>query len=174
MSEARRAGGVVLGDLDADSGLRTLLAALEFFPAARIAVIGEVADVASLGAHPQLSLAGALEGHALRRRLQRAAYLVVPASDGELRPLVDAFANGLAVIAPEEGLAADLIEPGRNGLLYEPGSARDLARRLAWAEAFAEKIRQMGECARADYRARFIAHWSYRKLYGEQRRSARA
>ena len=66
------------------------------------------------------------------------------------------------------------IEPGRNGLLFEPGSARELARELMWAEAFPEKVRQMGECARADYLARFISHWSYPTLFGERRRSARA
>jgi hypothetical protein len=34
-------------------------------------------------------------------------------------------------------------------------------------------MRQMGECARADYEARFIATWSYPTLFGERRRSAR-
>ena len=89
------------------------------------------------------------------------------------RPLIEAFANGVPVIASRVGLAAELIEPGRNGLLFEPGSARELARRLAWADAFPEKMRQMGECARADYQARFIAEWSYQTLFGERRRSAR-
>jgi glycosyltransferase involved in cell wall biosynthesis len=101
---------------------------------------------------------------------------VLPGCNGEPLPraLIEAFANGLAVIAPQEGAAAELIEPGRNGLLFTPGSARALARRLAWAEAFAERMRQMGECARADYLARFIADWSYQRLYGERRRFARA
>ena len=78
------------------------------------------------------------------------------------------------MIASRIGALADLIEPGRNGLLFEPGSARDLARRLAWADAFAEKMRQMGECARADYQARFMAAWSYQTLFRERRRSERA
>lgn len=68
---------------------------------------------------------------------------------------------------------AEIVEPGRNGLLFEPGSARDLARRLAWAEAFPEKMRQMGECAKADYQARFLADWSYQRLFGERRRAER-
>ena len=66
---------------------------------------------------------------------------------------------------------AELIEPGRNGLLFEPGSASELARRLAWAEAFPEKMRQMGECAQADYHARFVADWGWQKLYGERRKN---
>jgi hypothetical protein len=30
-------------------------------------------------------------------------------------------------------------------------------------------MRQMGECAQADYQARFVAHWNWRRLYGERR-----
>ena len=101
--------------------------------------------------------------------------VITPGQHGDMsRTLIAAFAHGLAAIAPREGACAELVEPGRNGLLYEPGSAGELARRVAWAEAFPERMRQMGECARADYRARFIAEWSYPKLFGERRRSARA
>jgi hypothetical protein len=34
-------------------------------------------------------------------------------------------------------------------------------------------MRQMGECAKADYLARFCAHWSYQRLFGERRKAAR-
>ena len=155
MREARRAGGVCLGS-PSDRAQTMLDAARALFPGARIELVS-------------------LEGEELQERLEQAAYLVLPElGDGPLpRELIDGFANGLPVIAPDEGAAAGLIEPGRNGLLDPPGSARSLARRLAWAEAFPERMRQMGECARADYLARFIADWSYRKLYGERRRSTR-
>jgi glycosyltransferase involved in cell wall biosynthesis len=108
--------------------------------------------------------------------MRGAAYLVMPSLAYEAlpRPLVEAFSNALPVVASRQGALAELIEPGRNGLLFEPGSARDHARRLAWAEAFPEKMRQMGECARADYESRFIGDWSYPKLFGDRRRSIRA
>jgi len=155
MREPRRAGGVCLGPVG-ESARAMLDEALALFPGARIELVS-------------------LEGEELQARLEQAAYLVLPELGEERLPreLIDGFANGLPVIAPDDGAAAELIEPGRNGLLYEPGSARSLARRLAWAEAFPEKMRQMGECARADYLARFIAEWSYGKLYGERRRSER-
>jgi glycosyltransferase involved in cell wall biosynthesis len=89
------------------------------------------------------------------------------------RALIEAFANALPVIAPRDGACLELVEPGRNGLVFEPRSARSLARRLAWAEAFPERMRQMGECAKADYQARFVAHWSYPRLFGERRRAVR-
>jgi len=149
-----------VGDLAAESGVATLREALNLAPAARVEMI-ERAD---------------LDPEDLQARLQSAAYLVLPTTtdDPMPRPLVEAFANGVPVIASRIGERAELVEPGRNGLLFEAGSARDLARHLMWAEAFPEKMRQMGECARADYLARFISRWSYPTLFGERRRSARA
>ena len=159
MSESR-AGGLFVGPPTIESGIATLVEALDLFPGARVEVI-------SLGVPTRADV------HA---KMRRAAYLVLPSLSYEATPraLVEAFAHGLPVIASRLGSLAELIEPGRNGLLFEPGSARDLARRLAWAEAFPEKMRQMGLCARADYDARFGAEWGWQRLYGERRRSARA
>src|SRR4051812_32624258 len=182
-----RYGGIFVGPLTAEAGIGTLVEALDLFPGARIEVVGSGPEGLRLADHPQVRLAGDLKGDDLQGRLQAAAYPLLPmlvyrqdAIAGQdaiahpmPRPLVEAFANGTPVIASRVGSLADLIEPGRNGLLFEPGSARDLARRLAWAEAFPEKMRQMGECARADYQARFLADWSHQKLFGERRKSAR-
>ena len=157
--EPQRTGGVFISDLSAESGAATLIEALDLYPGAYIEFLNR----------------DQLDGEALQERLSLAAYLVLPSLSYEPmpRPLVEAFANGVPVIGSHAGALAELIEPGRNGLLFEPGSARDLARRLAWADAFPEKMRQMGECARADYQARFIGDWGYQKLFGERRRSAR-
>jgi glycosyltransferase involved in cell wall biosynthesis len=159
MSEPRRSGGLFIGDPAADSGAGILKDALALAPWARIELVEREA----------------VDGDELSSRLGAAAYLVLPtlSYDPMPRPVVEAFAHAVPVIASRIGSLAELIEPGRNGLLFEPGSARDLARSLAWAEAFPEKMRQMGECARADYRARFISHYSYPTLFGERRRSAR-
>jgi glycosyltransferase involved in cell wall biosynthesis len=175
MANKARSGGIFVGALTAEAGVGTLIEALDLFPGAQIEVIGSGPEGVRLAQHPQVRLAGNLRGDELRARLEAAAYLVLPtlSYDPLPRPLVEAFANGTPVVASRVGSAAELIEPGRNGLLFEAGSARDLARRLAWAEAFPEKMRQMGECARADYRARFIQTFSYRTLFGERRRTAR-
>ena len=102
--ETERAGGVCLG-----SPSELLDEALALFPGACVERIY-------------------LEGEELQARLEQAAYLVLPELDSDPLPreLIDGFANGLPVIAPDEGAAAELVEPGRNGLLFEPGSARDL------------------------------------------------
>jgi glycosyltransferase involved in cell wall biosynthesis len=167
--------GLFVGRLVAESGIATLAEALELFPGARIDVIGAGPDEALLAGNPNVRVLGRVGPAQVQERMRAASYLVLPSLSYDTMPrqLVEAFANGLPVIASRIGLLAELIEPGRNGLLFEPGSGRDLARRLAWAEAFPEKMRQMGQCARADYEARFIADWSYQRLFGERRRAAR-
>ena len=153
-----RNGGLFVGRLEARAGAGTLYEALDLYTAARVDIVG--AGVSSVE---------------LRRRMQRCAYLVLPglSYDAEPQALVMAFAEAVPVIASRIAAFTELVEPGRNGLLFEPGSPRALARSLAWAEAFPEKMRQMGECAQADYKARFVADWNWRRLYGERRRQAR-
>ena len=152
-----RRGGVFIGALNSENGARTLFTALDLFRGARVEIVSPRAPRAEV-----------------RERMARAAYLVMPGAGygAQPRPLVEAFANALPVIGSRD--LSELIEPGRNGLLFETGSARDLARRLAWAEAFPAKMRQMGEWSQADYHARFGADWSYQRLFGERRRHARA
>ena len=170
-----RRGGLYVGRLAAENGIGTLAEALDLFPGARVEVIGSGADEARLAGHPRVRMLGRIGPAEVQERMRSAAYLVLPSLFYEAlpRPLIEAFANALPVIASRVGRLAEMVEPGRNGLLFEPGSARDLARRLAWAEAFPEKMRQMGECAKADYTARFLADWSYQRLFGERRRAAR-
>ena len=153
-----RRGGLFVGGFEAEAGAAVLMEALGLYPGARV----EMAPVGVSGAE-------------LRRRTQRCAFVVLPGLiyEGEPQALVMAFAEAVPVIASRLPVFVELVEPGRNGLLFEAGSSRDLARRLAWAEAFPEKMRQMGECARADYEARFVADWSHQKLFGERRRAAR-
>jgi glycosyltransferase involved in cell wall biosynthesis len=173
---AARSGGLFVGPLVAESGIGLLIEALDRFPGARIDVIGAGPQEALLQMHSRVRVLGRAGPGEVQERMRRAAYLIMPSLNCEdtPRPLIEAFANGLPVIASRLGSLAEMIEPGRNGLLFDPGSARDLARRMAWAEAFPEKMRQMGECARADYQARFVADWSYQRLFGERRRQARA
>jgi glycosyltransferase involved in cell wall biosynthesis len=172
---APRSGGLFVGRLVVESGLGTLLEALELFPGARVDVIGAGPEENRLAEHPRARLLGRVNPAEVQERMRCAAYLVLPSLSYEAlpRPLIEAYANALPVIASRLGTLSELVEPGRNGLLFEPGSGRDLARRLAWAEAFPEKMRQMGECARADYETRFVADWGYQRLFGERRVSAR-
>ena len=151
-----RSGGLFVGRLDAKSGIATLAEALDLFPGAHVEVVGTGPGKAS---SPAIRACGC-SGRSGRRKC-RTGCAGPPTSFFPASPMSSCRGRSsgvrarLAAIASRVEQLAEMVEPGRNGLLFEPGSARELARRLAWAEAFPERMRQMGVCAKADYLARF-------------------
>jgi glycosyltransferase involved in cell wall biosynthesis len=71
-----------------------------------------------------------------RRVLATADALVVASEDEPFAmAMLEAQAAGVPVIAADSGGAADLVEPGRNGELFQTGDATDLARAVQrWHE----------------------------------------
>ena len=80
------------------------------------------------------------------------------------RTLVEAYANGLPVIASRLGALPELVEDGVTGLLFEPGNAQDLARKMQWAQAHPLERATMGHNARARYEAEYTADRNYEQL----------
>jgi glycosyltransferase involved in cell wall biosynthesis len=98
--------------------------------------------------------------------MRRALALVVPSIwyENFPRTIVEAFACGLPVIASRIGALAEIVRDGQTGLLFEPGSALDLAGKMAWARANPQRMAQMGAAARAQYEAEFSPEVNYRRL----------
>jgi len=98
--------------------------------------------------------------------MHKAAYLVMPSICYEQFPrtLVEAFACGLPVVASRLGPLGELIEHGRTGLLFEPGSAGDLADKLQFAASAPQAMRQMGDNARAEYAAKYTPQRNHDQL----------
>jgi glycosyltransferase involved in cell wall biosynthesis len=62
--------------------------------------------------------------------------------------LFEAFAAGVPVLAPAAGGVLDSIQPGVNGLLYEPDNAADFVEKLQFFVENPELRQQMGQQAR--------------------------
>jgi glycosyltransferase involved in cell wall biosynthesis len=155
-----------VGRLAEEKGIAVLLEALKELPGVTLDVIGSGPESAKVAAHPQLNLLGWLSPEEVNERMRGAAYLVMPSIwyENFPRTLVEAYANRLPVIASQLGSLAELVDHGRTGLLFEPGSGHDLARHIAWAEAFPQKMRVMGENARETYEAKFTPDRNYARL----------
>ncbi|MGH8640270.1 MAG: glycosyltransferase family 4 protein [Burkholderiales bacterium] len=164
--EGVRHGGLYVGRLAPEKGIAALMQALQELPGVTIDVIGVGPQQHEVEAHPQLNVLGWLTHGEIYERMRRASYLVMPSIwyENFPRTLVEAYANGLPVIASRLGALAELVEHGRTGLLFEPGSAHDLARHVAWAEAFPAKMRAMGEEARERYESEFTPERNYAQL----------
>lgn len=158
--EEGRSGGVFVGRLSAEKGIEVLLQARRSHGLDGVDVIGhgEVyqSDVARLfGAH----YLGFQPLDSVVRRLRSASFLVLPSICYENFPrtIVEAFACGVPVLASRMGAMAELVQDGSTGLLFDPGSAQDLAQKVNWAHAHPETMLAMGRAARQVYLARYRA-----------------
>jgi glycosyltransferase involved in cell wall biosynthesis len=78
--------------------------------------------------------------------------------------IVESFANGLAVIASRLGSMAEIISDGKTGLLFTPGDAADMVRKVKWAYEHPEEMAQMGRNARREYEQKYTAERNYQML----------
>jgi len=165
-NEALRQGGLFVGRLSAEKGIDVLMRAMDQVPACRLNVIGSGPEETALCSRANIHRLGFLPRDQIFRHMQRATYLLMPSIWYENFPLtlVEAFACGLPVIASRIGAMADLIEDGRSGLLFEPGSAEDLAKKIVWAEANPEEMIEMGKHARNEYEAKYTPERNFEQL----------
>lgn len=163
--EARR-GGLFVGRLALERGIGTLVEALRELPGVTVDVIGTGPEEHELTDHPQLRLLGWRPPAEVYERMRGASYLVMPSLwyENFPRTLVEAFANGLPVVASRLGALQELVHHGLTGLLVDPGSAQDLARHMAWAESFPDKMRVIGARAREKYEAEYTPDRNYDRL----------
>lgn len=161
-----REGLLYVGRLSVEKGIATLAQALRDVPGAALRVAGEGPEAGCLNGVPGVLRLGALPADAVRGEMERAQALVVPSIWYENFPriLVEAFAAGLPVIASRIGALAAIVTDGTTGLLFEPGDAQDLSRKLGWALAHPAEMAAMGQQARAQYEAEFSADVNYRRL----------
>jgi len=95
-----------------------------------------------------------------------AKFLVFPSSWYETfgRVAVEAFAKGTPVIAAKIGAIAELVEPGKTGLHFNPGDSKDLARQVDRMLSGSVDIDLMCHEARATFENKYTAQTNYKKI----------
>ena len=162
-----RQGALFVGRLSPEKGLQTLLKAWESieFP---LRILGggplHLTIPAALGRW--ISVLGHRPHAEVGPAMQQAQFLVMPSEyiEGFPMVIVEAFANGLPVIASRLGTMADVIEDRVTGLLFTVGDPDDLAAKVAWALAHSDRMAEMGLAARRVYDERFSEETNYRAL----------
>lgn len=164
--ESPRERGLFVGRLSPEKGIDVLIAAVESLQHGAIDVIGTGPEAGRVAASGKLYAQGAKPAADVLTAMRGAAYLVMPSIwyENFPRTLVEAYACGLPVIASRLGAMAELIADGGTGLLFEPGDADDLAKKISWAERHPEEMRTMGENARREYEAKYTPEINYQQL----------
>lgn len=165
-AEKLRQGGLFVGRLSAEKGIDVLMRAMDQVPSCQLNVIGSGPEESILGSRANVRQLGFLPREQIFSYMQQSAYLLMPSIWYENFPLtlVEAFASGLPVIASRLGAMAALIEDGKTGLLFDPVSADDLARKINWAESNSQAMREMGKQARHEYESKYTSERNFVRL----------
>ncbi|MBN2489835.1 MAG: glycosyltransferase [Planctomycetes bacterium] len=167
-------GAVFVGRLAAEKGVDTLLEAWRRQPDVPLEVVGDGPERAALEAQARAHALRAVRFHGhlspegCAEVMRRAAYLVFPSACYETfgRSVMEAFALGRAVVAARGGAAAEIVEAGRTGWLFEVGDAGSLERAVARMEAEPAAVQAMGAAARRVYEARYTPARNLELLLG--------
>jgi glycosyltransferase involved in cell wall biosynthesis len=168
-----RAGGIFIGRLAPEKGLDTLIEASRKLPAPniRVAGTGPLEEQARYGF--QDKYLGFLPPPEVAGLMHSSLFLVAPSTCYETFGLVavEAFSCGLPVIASRHGGLGELVRDGVTGLLFNPGDAADLAKKIAWAQAHPSAMLQMGQAAYLEYLNKYTPEKNYHMLLGIYRKA---
>jgi glycosyltransferase involved in cell wall biosynthesis len=165
-----------VGRLDAAKGVPVLMEAWDTFRAAnplsalRLVVVGggplEGAVREWAAGQPSVEHAGLRSREEVGTMLARSLASVVTSVSEETFGLVavEAMAAGVAPIAPAFGPFPELIDHGRDGVVFPAADARSLAATFADVDADPQRFVSMGRAGRATYERRFQAGASTERL----------
>ncbi|MGZ5817782.1 MAG: glycosyltransferase family 4 protein [Burkholderiaceae bacterium] len=169
-----RDGALFVGRLSSEKGLDVLIEAEKIrlsLPDQTgsekfIRVIGSGPLEDSIKAVFQNNYLGYRTPDEVRKLMHASQFLIAPSTCYETFGLVavEAFSCGMPVIASRHGGLAELIKDGMTGLLFTPGDAADLTRKIAWARAHPEQMLKMGQAAYTEYINQYTPEKNYHML----------
>lgn len=108
--------------------------------------------------HPNITYVGSLGVAELTGLMRQSSALVFPSIWYEGMPLtiIEAFANGLPVIATKLGAMEYMVTPNKDGLLFEAGNENELKEALAsWSSLSPEEKDAFSKQARSTYETKY-------------------
>ncbi|MBQ0799822.1 MAG: glycosyltransferase family 4 protein [Porticoccaceae bacterium] len=162
-----KAGALFVGRLSQEKGMETLLNAWRSLNVSlRVAGAGPLEGELANLTGDKVEALGMLNQDSVRKEMGQAAFLVMPSECYEGFPmvLVEAFSQGLPIIASRLGGMAEIVTDGVTGLHFEAGNANDLADKVRWMASHPEESRQMGRNARREYEEKYTPDKNYEIL----------
>lgn len=156
-----------VGRLSAEKGIGVLASAWKELPHIPLLVAGD-GPLAGTGWPEGATWIGREPHERILALMRKARVLIVPSVCYETGPLavLEAFACGLPVIASNLGSMAEIVAHERTGLLFNPGDAGDLARKVRWVFEHPDAIQAMRAAARREFEEKYTAERNYKMLIG--------
>jgi glycosyltransferase involved in cell wall biosynthesis len=159
-----------VGRLSPEKGVDTIVDAWGVLGARapHLKIVGEGPDAAALteraAGQSSIEFIGAQSNAEVLKLMKVARTLIVASRCYENFPrvILEALACGLPIVAPRLGAMASLVRDRKTGLLFEPGSAQDLADCVSWIQSHPTERGAMASEARRDYLEHYTAEANYR------------
>jgi glycosyltransferase involved in cell wall biosynthesis len=170
----QQAGSYVLyvGRVSREKGVETLLRAWRELGGIPLRIIGDGpfrSDAEAFAATERLhsvEFLGRLSRSDVLAHIKDARFVIFPSEMYENFPLIliESFACGVGVVTTRLGSMAEIVDDGRTGLHFTPGSARDLAEKVRYAWDHPGAMRRLGGAARRAYELKYTAERNYTEL----------
>lgn len=162
-AEERESFALYVGRLSEEKGVRTLLDAWRAVRSVPLKILGdgplhaELADTV-MRHGLKVELLGQRSKDEVLRLVRQSAFQIVPSEWYEGFPMVilEAYASGTPVVASDIGSLAEIVEHERTGLLFRPGDAEDLARKIEALATSALRL-EYGRAAQAVFEQKYTA-----------------
>jgi glycosyltransferase involved in cell wall biosynthesis len=171
IGEGRGGYALFVGRLSKEKGIDTLLAAWEHLgKQIPLKIIGDgpLADevLQATKKLPHVEWLGRKPIEEVYALMGEATFVVFPSKWYETfgRVAIEAFAKGTPVVAANIGAIAELVDPGRTGLLFRPADAKDLVTQVEYLLANPSQLVEMRREVRAEFEAKYTAKKNYQQL----------
>lgn len=156
--EARR-GILFASRLAHEKGLEVLIEAWRELPEVPLTILGEgpMRDKLEAQAPANVAFKGHVDSGSVLKHMQAAQALILPSLwyEGFPMALVEAFSCSLPVLASDIGSLAEIVDPGRTGLLFPPNDAERMANTIRAFLASPEQAARMGRQARHEFETQY-------------------
>lgn len=171
-----------VGRLSREKGVHVLLEAARKIPEITFDIAGSGPESESLKIMAEdygmknVNFLGRLTPEQVLDRMRHAIALVNPSTCYEGFPVtfVEAFAAGTPIIASNMGGMASIVEHEKNGLLFEPGNAEDLAQSCRKMAADDGAYQEMGSLARKTFEEFYTPETNFVQLMDIYRKAIAA
>lgn len=163
---------VFFGRLVPFKGISTLLEAMKVVKDSRLLVVGEgelredLQGYAAAQGMDNVAFLGHKSGEELKSIISNGMFSIVPSEWYENLPyaILESFALGTPVVAANIGGIPEMVDPGVDGLLFEPGHVADLAHKIQRLLADRRTLGEMGRQARAKIEREYNPETHYERV----------
>jgi len=170
---------VFIGRLSEEKGVETLLNAFQKTHGLKLKVAGnghleeKLKHYVHQNRIPNVEFLGFVSGRQKLELLHKAKFSIFPSQWYETfgMSILESFSVGTMVVASKIGALPELVKDGKNGLLFEPGNANDLAEKVNYLYENPDRALEMGRNARKFVQENFGAEKHYQQLMEIYRRA---